>query len=97
MSDQVITATRGMLLILNAASLRRLPMPFHAGATNYEPVVTLQFHLRVDVMTWAAALDVAEVTDDPTDDGGTAVVTTVLTTWPNVPLRLCASIPREPR
>lgn len=94
----VMTAAQGLFLILNAASLRRLPMPFRASAYDYSPVVEFQFTTRAEVVTWAAAIDVAEVVDErvPYGDGDNDT-TSFETTWLDVPIRCVASIPREPQ
>lgn len=90
----VMTAAQGLLLILNAASLRRLPLPFVAKSYDYTPVVEFQFHTRAEVCTWAAALEVAEVIErrDALSDR-----TAFVTTWLDVPIRCVASVPREPK
>lgn len=93
----VMTATQGMLLILNAASLRRLPMPFAVRAYDYTPVVQLQFYTRAEVVTWAAALEVAEVIDDRHDSrAGMNDTTRFAATWLDVPICCMASVLREP-
>ena len=92
----VMTAAQGMFKVLNAASLRHLPMPFHATASEFTPVVTLQFHTRAEVVTWAIALDVAEVPELPAGDGRVNDRTVVEAVWFEVPLTLVASVPRMP-
>ena len=96
LAHPVMSSAQGLLLILNAASLRRLPMPFHAAAVDWEPTVTFQFTHRSEVTTWAAALEVAEVEEQVTPDR-TIDRTVFETTWHDVPIRCVASIPREPR
>lgn len=90
-----LKAARGLWLILEAAELRGLPMPFSARATDHSPV-ELQFHTRAEVYTWAAALDVAEVVDDSHTEGVNDT-TTAAAEWFDVPLTLVASVPRMPR
>jgi len=92
----VTNATRGMFMVLNAASRRHLPMPFHASASEFTPAVTLQFHTRAEVVTWAIALDVAEVPELPAGDGRINDRTVVEAVWFEVPLTLVASVPRMP-
>ena len=92
----VMTAAQGMFKVLNAASLRHLPMPFHASASEFAPAVTLQFHTRAEVVTWAIALDVGEVPEVPAGDGRINDRTVVEAVWFEVPLTLVASVPRMP-
>lgn len=96
MTHSVMTSAQGLFLILNAASLRRLPMPFAARAYDYSPVVDFQFYDRAQVCTWAAGLDVAEVVEEPTMDG-VYNQTRFETVWLDVPIRCVSSVPREPR
>jgi hypothetical protein len=87
-----------MLLVLNAASLRRLPMPFAAKAYDYSPIVDLQFSSRVDVVTWAAALDIAELLDEESvHAAGVYDQTLFEAVWHDVPIRCVCSVPRSPR
>ena len=94
LAHPVMSAAQGLFLILNAASLRRLPMPFRAAAYDYSPVVEFQFWTRAEVCTWAASLEVAEVTEKRHDEHDE---TSFETTWHDVPIRCVASIPRGAR
>lgn len=94
----VVTAATGLFMVLQAAELRRLPMPFTAKAYDYLASIELQFHTSAEVHTWAIALDAAEVHDDSflVSADGVNDVTTASVSWFDVPITLVASVPRMP-
>lgn len=93
----VVTAATGLFMVMQAAELRRLPMPFSAKAFDYQASVELQFHTRAEVVTWAAALEAAEVVDGRYHDGHNPHdSTSAEVSWFDVPITLVAMVPRMP-
>jgi hypothetical protein len=59
----ILKNARGMWLILEAADLRGLPMPYDADATDHSGI-RLALHAVDELNTWAEAMD-AEPTSAP--------------------------------
>lgn len=86
MPSVLMRNARGLWLVLEAAELRGLPMPFTAAANNYQGHVALQFDSRDQLVTWAEVLEV-DVEDESTADRDRFAASG---SWLEVNLRLVA-------
>jgi hypothetical protein len=86
---------RALWLILEAAELRGLPMPFSAEATDCTTHLRLLFMSRDQVVTWAEVLE-AEVEDGAfTHAGGVNDTARARGEWLDVPLEVVCHTPRS--
>jgi hypothetical protein len=96
-SDTIRKGTQALMLVLEAAEMRGLPMPFAVNAYDYTDRVELQFQTRAAVATWAELI-AAEVSESRhVDNRRISDVTVAEGAWLDVPLRLAASVPCSER
>jgi hypothetical protein len=89
----ILKNARALRLILEAAELRGLPMPFAACASDYAEV-RLQFMTRDQVVTWAETLE-ADVEDGMhVHATGVSDTTHARGEWLDVPLEISCHAPR---
>lgn len=95
-AEPVVTATQGLFMVLSAAELRGLPMPFAVRAYDYTRTVSLQFHTRDEVVTWAEHLE-ADVVDEPHVHLPRRLHATAEAygEWFDVPIEVSCSVPRR--
>lgn len=94
-ASPIMSAARHLWLLLEVADLRGLPMPFAIRGTEIEGYpVALQFHSIDEVRRWADEIGARVEEGSWIHPGGTNDTASAIGTLLEVPIEVCASVPR---